>query len=158
MPPHADEKNNNNKGRVLFGAASAPRATSQHKFWSRQFFATKLRVDRQWLYTIAFCALSIGLYLSPLLESSLYASGIDWFGSSQRADVTGQPMRAPTVNAGLSSAGSETNQAAATASDSADSYACKHTYTMTMVSQDPVMIYLHNFLQEGEAEHMISIA
>ncbi|RKP23202.1 hypothetical protein SYNPS1DRAFT_24806 [Syncephalis pseudoplumigaleata] len=37
-------------------------------------------------------------------------------------------------------------------------YVCKHGYSIRILNQDPLVLYLKDFLQEGEAEHIMALA
>jgi prolyl 4-hydroxylase len=97
--------------------------------------------------------------LGPFVQTGLKHAAELYLGLSPNTASQLQPLSGAQVQSQVQTQGSLVNLVQRDQqADYLSNYQCKDNYRVYVLNRDPTIIYLEDFLQPGEAEHMISIA
>ncbi|KAI9227597.1 MAG: hypothetical protein DHS80DRAFT_24082 [Piptocephalis tieghemiana] len=104
-------------------------------------------------------SLSMGMVVViAILASTLSSTFLTPFVQQLAQDGLGPGAKAWWASTVSSLLPVQTSKALNTLPLDPDTYVCHHGYTVEVVNRDPMVMYIRDFLQPGEAEHMISLA
>jgi hypothetical protein len=146
MAPHADEK-----------TTRSPRQDGRSKSHRNKGRKNTLynddsyRFSGKWLVGVTALSVLASVYFAPMIDIGLRHAARSFL--ELKNDPFLEPRRDPIL---------KTNEAQkpVVPENPADNtgYVCKHGYSIKILNQDPLLVYLKDFLQEGEAEHIQMLA
>ncbi|KAI9599071.1 hypothetical protein BDF19DRAFT_429988 [Syncephalis fuscata] len=144
MAPHAEEKHVKQSHQEVRSKSYRNKSRKSGKYSTG--YGGDVRFGSGWLAGVIAVAAVASLYCAPLLDSGLRYAARSFLELKEDPILKMNQVQQPMV------------QEKQEKQEEPTGYVCKHGYTIKILSQDPFIVYLKDFLQEGEAEHIKSLA